>query len=74
MILSEIKRYFKQQKCLALQDLALHFDTHPDAMRGMLEHWIRKGKLRKEVVRQGCTCSGCSKCDSASLEMYEWVS
>ena len=74
MILSEIKQYFRQQQCLTLQDLALRFDTQPEAMRGMLEHWIRKGKLRREIVKNGCTCSGCPECHSAGLEIYEWIS
>ena len=72
MMLSEIKRRFTQEKRTTLDVLALHFNTSPDAMRGMLEHWVQKGKVRKDVV-QG-SCNGCSECRCEGLEIYEWVS
>jgi len=73
MILSGIKRYFSQQPVASLADLSVHFGVEPDAMRGMLEQWIRKGKLRK--LPQGTPCpSCCEACKSESLELYKWLS
>ena len=73
MILSEIKRYFSQQLVASLADLSVHFRVEPDAMRGMLEQWIRKGKLRK--LPQGTPCPNCCEaCKSESLELYKWLS
>jgi hypothetical protein len=47
MILSEIKRYLVEHKQATLGDLAIHFDTDPEAMRGMLEQWIQRGRVLK---------------------------
>jgi len=52
MILAEIKRYLRQHGQAPLQDIALHCDAEPDAVRGMLEQWIRKGKVEKRIVRR----------------------
>jgi len=72
MILSGIKRYFSQQQTAALTDLSLHFGVEPDAMRGMLEQWIRKGRLRK--LPQGSSCQGCCEaCNLDKLEIYQWL-
>lgn len=71
MILSNIKQYLQQHKTVTLQNLALHFRSEPEAMREMLEHWIRKGKVRKQLIGGGC--KGCSECDSSKMEIYEWV-
>jgi len=72
MILSEIKKYFSQQRVASLSDLSVHFRVEPDAMRGMLEQWIRKGKVRK--LPEGGSCPKCCEsCNSEGLEIYEWI-
>lgn len=43
MILAKIKRYLQQRGQVSLADIALHFDTPPDAVRGMLETLCVKG-------------------------------
>ncbi len=71
MILSELKSYLIKNKRASLIDLAHHFDVAPDAMKGMLVHWIRKGKV---THLEGNTCQkGCCQCDPSHLEIYEWV-
>ncbi|MBW1697406.1 MAG: FeoC-like transcriptional regulator [Deltaproteobacteria bacterium] len=72
MLLSDIKRYLAEHRQITLADLAVHFDTDPDAMRGMLEQFVRKGKLRKLVHEGSCgNCCGGS-CNSAKVEIYHW--
>jgi predicted ArsR family transcriptional regulator len=71
MILSDIKRYLKTHQQARLTDMALHFDTPPDAIRGMLEIWIRKGKVARTQINQACG-SSCNKCDEANIEIYRW--
>jgi hypothetical protein len=72
MILSELRSYLAAQKRAALLDLSRHFDADPQAIRGMLSILVRKGRVRK--LPAGTMCStGCSKCDTASIEIYEWV-
>ncbi len=73
MILSEIKKYLMQHKRVTLGDLACHFGTEPEAMKGMLGQWIRKGKVLKIDVQAGCSRT-CGKCgDGATMEIYEWT-
>ena len=72
MILSDIKQYLSQRGNAALADICIHFDTKPEAMRGMLEQWIRKGKVQKHSMDVSCG-SSCSKCDPESTEIYKWV-
>jgi hypothetical protein len=72
MILSDIKRYFAERRMASLADLSVHFGVEPDAMRGMLEQWIRKGRLNK--LPQGVACQGCCEaCNSDKLEIYQWM-
>lgn len=71
MILSDIKRYLRERRQASLADIALHFDADPDAVRGMLEHWIRKGKVVRHQANASCG-SSCSKCDPAGTEIYLW--
>lgn len=71
MIFSDIRRYLKQRGQAAVYDLAVHFNSEPDAIRGMLGEWERRGMVRR--LPQGTACAGgCSKCDPATVEIYEW--
>jgi hypothetical protein len=72
MILEEIKVYLKERGRAPLSDIALHLGSDPDAVRGMLECWIRKGKVRKLLAGASCN-SSCSTCDPAAAEIYEWL-
>ena len=71
MILSEIRDYLKERGQCTLSDIALHFDTDVDAVRGMLDVWIRKGKIEKSYVTASCG-SSCQSCDPAATEVYRW--
>ncbi|MGR8979589.1 MAG: FeoC-like transcriptional regulator [Gammaproteobacteria bacterium] len=72
MILSDVRNYLIDQRRVALIDLANHFGVDADALRGMLDKWIRKGSLRK--LPSGTACgTNCCKCDPASIEIYEWI-
>lgn len=72
MILTELKQYLSVRRRVPLADLVHRFDMEPDVLRPMLAHWIRKGKVRKEVMAGGCG-TGCCKCDPDTLEVYEWI-
>lgn len=72
MILPEIRQYLRQRGQASLADIALHFDIDPDALRGMLEVWMRKGKVRKQLATASCG-SSCNQCRSSATEIYTWV-
>jgi hypothetical protein len=71
-MLSDIRRYLEQRGQASLADIALHCDTDPDAVRGMLQVWIRKGKVHKQTATASCG-SSCTKCAQAATEVYTWV-
>ncbi|MBC2695668.1 MAG: sugar metabolism transcriptional regulator [Desulfobacteraceae bacterium] len=73
MILSDIRKYLSENRIVSLKDLSVHFDIEPDAMQGMLQEWIRKGKVRKCSGEPHCSyaCAQCS--DPAAMELYEWT-
>jgi len=71
MILSQVRDYLKQRGQCTLSDIALHFDTDADAVRGMLDVWIRKGKVEKQSATGSCGTS-CNSCDPSATEVYVW--
>ena len=71
MILSQVRDYLKQRGQCTLSDIALHFDTDADAVRGMLDIWVRKGKVEKRSATASCGTS-CQSCDPAATEVYFW--
>ncbi len=71
MILADIRDYLKQRGQCTLSDIALHFDSDADAIRGMLEIWIRKGKVEKSAATASCG-SSCQSCEPAATEVYLW--
>ena len=72
MILSDLKTYLVERRCVPLADLVNRFGAQPSALRGMLETFIRKGRVRRVDPGAG-SCPGCTKCDAYALEMYEWT-
>ena len=71
MILTEIKKYLIENRVASLTNLSVRFNVDPDAMRGMLNQWIKKGRLRQ--LTAGVRCSNCcGECDSDCMEIYEW--
>ncbi len=72
MILSDLRAYLKEQRRVALADLCTHFNMDADALRGMLDKWIGKGKVRKLPLTASCGTS-CCQCDTALTEIYEWI-
>lgn len=72
MILGELKRYLADRRRASLGEMAIRFDVEPDALRQMLSHWERKGRVRCHRPELPCK-KGCSACGAAP-EIYEWVS
>lgn len=70
-ILTEVRDYLHQRQHASIDDLALHFDSTPDAIRGMLDLWIARGKIRR------CPAAACNSCSSSCPakpgDSYEWV-
>lgn len=69
MILTDLQRHLRTTQRTSLAQLALTFDTQPDALRGMLDHLIAKGRVRRLHTPKRCT--GCTICPPEALEFYE---
>jgi len=72
MNLLDIKHYLSQVKISSLATLASYFKCERDVLRHMLEHWVRKGSVRKFTQTKACG-GPCSTCGSCSTEIYEWL-
>jgi predicted transcriptional regulator len=70
MILTELQTYLAQRGKVSLTELESHFRTDSNALRGMLNRLIRKGRVRQHKAEK---CGGCSQCNTEMFEVYEWV-
>jgi hypothetical protein len=70
MILSDLKSYLAEHKRAPIGDLVNRFESEPEAIRGMLEHFAHKGLVRR--LDWDGTCGGCRKGDAFAFEIYEW--
>lgn len=72
MILAEVRDYLAAHRRVPLSDLVARFDVEADALRAMLEQWMRKGRLRR-LDAEAKTCGTCCGCPTKGPEVYEWV-
>ena len=71
MILSDIQKFIAENKRASIADLKIHFRMDGDALRGMLNRLIRKGRISK--MAEAKKCGGCSSCADDTTEIYVWV-
>lgn len=71
MILQQVRDYIKQRGQATLADIALHVDADESAVRGMLQRWIDKGLVERQMLASSCG-SSCDKCAPAATELYVW--
>lgn len=72
MSLIELKQYLMKVRMATLTNLCAMFKTDPENIRCLLQHWIRKGKVRQCLKKPACGTQ-CFQCPANSTEMYEWV-
>ncbi len=68
-MLSTIRQYLEQRQTASLADIARHLDADPDAVRGMIDHWVQKGKVSEIPV----ACGTCTQCDPTTIATYRWL-
>lgn len=71
MILSELRDYLAETGRAPVAGLAQRFGVEEPALRGMLEVWERKNKVR--VFKTETNCDGCTACPLGSCEVCEWI-
>jgi putative ferrous iron transport protein C len=70
MISTKLQTYLAQRGKVSLTELESHFRTDADALRGMLNRLVRKGRVRQHITEK---CEGCTHCDPQIFEVYEWI-
>ena len=72
-MLQEIKKLFEIHRLISLYDLKVHFDIDEEAMKDMLQIWIKKGKLIGSSHCNQLPCEGCAAddCDPSKYQYYE---
>ena len=73
VILSELRDFIQQQGRVSLKDLVVKFNVDPDALRGMLQKWVKKGRIKQEMAGGSACGTGCCQCDPLITEVYQWV-
>ncbi|MGG6295575.1 FeoC-like transcriptional regulator [Leptolyngbya sp. AN02str] len=69
-MLRDLQTYLQRQRRASLHEIEQHFHTDADALRGMLNQLIRKGRVHKT---EGSKCSHCCQCAPEAIEFYEWT-
>ena len=72
MMLLDIKQYIRERQTANLQEIAWHFKLTPDIARDMLQHWLRKGAIKRIDNPPGCG-SDCMRCKPKYAEVYCFV-
>lgn len=75
MILADLRDYLATRKRAAMDDMVNHFGVDPDALRGMLERWEAKGRVRRvdAAGSDARSCGSCTICGDGESRIYEWV-
>ncbi len=71
MMLTQLKTILRAHRFMNLYELSQLLQAQPEVVREMLQHWIRKGCVRKCPTAESCG-SKCVKCSPLMLECYEW--
>lgn len=70
MILLEVKRAIQAQGTISLADLARRLNSDPETLRPMVEHWVRRGAVRRlDLGCDACSCAHCGPMTGAEKEI-----
>ncbi|MCA1974593.1 MAG: FeoC-like transcriptional regulator [Caenispirillum sp.] len=74
MTMSSVRDYLADKRRATLTDIALHFDSRPEAVRPVLDRWQEKGRV--EVLQGASACgkssSACGCCTKPEA-VYVWL-
>jgi len=71
VILTELQGYVRRRERVSLAELSTAFGAQPDALRGMLDRLVAKGRIRR--LQRPARCAGCTICPREALEFYAWA-
>lgn len=74
MTMSSVRDYLAERRRATLRDVALHFDTAPEAARQVLEQWRAKGRVEVLNSESACGKSGAAcGCCKGPEPVYVWL-
>ena len=71
-MLRQIKDYLMNAKTANMAELCQMTSAEPDAVRGMLSHWQRHGKVVAVGACGSACASSCGGCNPLVTERYRW--
>ncbi|MEH6776075.1 MAG: FeoC-like transcriptional regulator [Cereibacter changlensis] len=71
-MLIQLKAYLEARGRASLTEMALRLGSDEEAVRGMLAHWIAKGRVARLSCPPAACAKSCCGCPSAAAEVYEW--
>ena len=69
MILREIRSYLSNNKEATLNEIAADLKTNKSVIEMAINHWIKKGKVKKNNLMQ--SCKGCTSSCGSCLSFYD---
>ncbi len=64
-----LRSFMQERSTATLAEISLHLGAEPEAVRGMIAVWERKGRMTKVPL----PCGSCTQCDTATSEIYQWL-
>lgn len=74
MTMSSVRSYLADRRRATLKDVALHFDSDPEAVRLVLDRWRDKGRIEVLTGESACGKSGSAcGCCTGPEPVYVWL-
>ncbi|MCB1889461.1 MAG: FeoC-like transcriptional regulator [Rhodocyclaceae bacterium] len=73
MIIERLSAYLNRHRRASLNQLSIALAASPDALRPMLAHLERKGRVEKLPPPRAACGSSCCRCDRGALEAWRWA-
>ena len=67
MLIKILREIEKSKGSVSLQELSRRLNIDPGVLDGMLEHWVRKGRLQKAVAGYAANCEDTAACTACKL-------
>jgi hypothetical protein len=71
-VLLQLREYLAREQIVSLEQLARFFQTDATALEPMLDVWVSKGVIQREIKKATCA-SVCKGCDTGTATYYHYV-
>lgn len=71
-MLLALRDFIKKVKIASIEQLSREFHVSTDALEPMLDIWINRGVVKKQV-NATCNSVSCFACGIKNLAYYQWI-